>query len=251
MRGPKPDLKDIEPGSERFNQLAPAIQQKVIAAREAAERKRNKKKLVAEEAADAEEFWNMQRGTLKKAELDELLAQQKLVKVQEIWMLEGWKLTPSDPGYVEFEEGYARLKAFVKEHGLIRDVPEAFDNEALKGISYYALWCPIDSACGEMIIPAFFTAPHFDDLCRENRQTEVYAKYGIKVALRWSQVAEFRRMADSHQAPVGEGLHYRPAPGMKPSGQFRAVHGCWLCKQEAGGRSPQAVGSNAEPFAKF
>lgn len=184
-----------------------------------------------------EQFWEANRLTLPKKKLDELLALQKLVDAQSAWMLEGWRLTPSDPGYVEFEEGYARLKAFVKEHGLIKDVSEAFDNEALRDISYFALWCPIDSQCGETTIPAFFQSAHFDSLCKENRQTEVYAKYGIRVAPRWSQVAEFKRLVDSHNTPL-EGLHYRGAPGAKPTGQFRAVNGCWLCKQEGARPKP-------------
>lgn len=177
---------------------------------------------------DAEEFWAAQRETLSKVELNKLVAAQELVRDQEFWMKHGFELDPSDLDYVNFQEGLADLQQFVAERGIIHDCHESYDSALLRhfdGFSF-ALWNPRDykdRVFGN--VPAFFKLPEFDELCHENPQTATYAKYGIKTALLWSQVAEFKRKAESHKSIAGGTEHW--------SGNQRVhVADCWLCGQE-------------------
>src|SRR5690349_464078 len=124
ISGPKPDLKNIEPGSERFNQLAPAIQEKVLKAKErkqAKTRAAKSAKITPDQFVDAPAFWSAQRALLTKSELNEMLLQQERVENWERWMHSGGKFNPDDPDDLDIETGRVRLKAFVDEFGVVHN----------------------------------------------------------------------------------------------------------------------------------
>lgn len=201
MKGRKPKLEDIEPGSERFSALAPAMQAKVLALRESTDVKAAKKKAAeaADKAVDAEDFWSVNRSTLKKEVLSDFLKLQERVEEMERWMADGWK---QEPSLAAFDAAYTNLKKFCQETGAVHDY--FFENEELKAmlddVGPNLFWLTRDTYVCEKVYPSFFTGPQFALLCAENKETEVYCKYGFKVALNWSVAAHFKQMIEELRA---------------------------------------------------
>lgn len=190
---------------------------------------------------DAEDFWAANRLTLTKKKLDELLAQQELVLDEEHWMQHGFEVDPSDPDFVSLEEGLQDLDAFIATH-LIHDEPQACQHHELRDfMPAWGLFAPkdtYDKVWGR--VEAFYkNAEHFNALCSESRATEVFARFGIRIALGAFQVRMFKQRIAEHE------LAKRHVDVRRAHVEFESSQ-CWLCRawesqqtREAEGQPPQ------------
>lgn len=178
----------------------------------------------------AQEFWEANRLTLTKKQLEELLGAQERVLDQEWWMQHGFEVDLNDENeFVGLEEGLQDLDAFIAAHGLIHDHPIAYHSELFRTHTpNFAAWCPRD--LNDPIhgrVPAFFKQKEvFDALCtEENKATESCARYGIKTALSAWEVLLFKKKVANHATGADEhGLMIGPRKWEVP--------GCWLCGWE-------------------
>lgn len=174
----------------------------------------------------AQEFWDANRLTLKKKELDKLLEAQERVLDIEFWMMRGFKCDPSDPDYVSLDEGLEVITEHVASYGLIHDDPVGYkQHHVLRDVNLAA-----------RDISGFFNEPEvFAELLKENDATEVYVRFGIRTALGAYAVRTFKQRIDEHERS-------KTQPDVRRA-HLAIENDCWLCNQwwrSQEGQTPQA-----------
>lgn len=183
----------------------------------------------------AQEFWAANRLLLPKKKLEEYLAQQERVLDQEWWMQHGFEADPNDENeFVGLEEGLRDLDAFtahgcVFAGGTIHDDPLGYkQHPVLRDVN----WAVRD------IGDFFKEAEIFDELLKENAATEVYVRYGIRLALSAYNIRTFKQRIAEHERG-------KLQPDVRRAHVELESDRCWSCgleakQRDAQGPSPQA-----------
>ena len=159
-----------------------------------------------------QEFWAVNRAKDADA-VAALQPQVELAADQRYWMESGWRF--GDPDYVDLGEGIADLNDFVrKSGGLIKE--HKFTNEDLNEYRPgFAIWADF-----------WRDAKMFDALVKENRPTEVYARYGLTISIFEHNHIVFSQNIRRHRET-------HPGPNVFTSGWKDHVEyesdRCWLC----------------------
>ena len=161
----------------------------------------------------AQDFWDANRLLLPKKKLEELLAQQELVLDQEWWMQHGFEVDPNDESvFVGLQEGLQDLDAFISTHGLIHDETSACQHPDLRAFEP-----------SRALLDAFYKDPErFNALCQESPATDIFCRFGIRVALSSYHVRTFKQRIAEHQR--GE-----LQPDVRRAHADFESDRCWLC----------------------
>ena len=161
-----------------------------------------------------QEFWGVNRA--KDAELVATLEKQaELAADQRYWMESGWRFG-DDPDYVALREGTADLNRFIREQGGLIKEHKFMDEDLNEYRPGFAIWADF-----------WRDAKMFDALVKENRPTEVYARYGLAISIFEHSHIVFSQNIRRHREA-------HPGPNVFTSGWKGHVEyegdRCWLCR---------------------
>jgi hypothetical protein len=164
-----------------------------------------------------QEFWAVN----KEKDTDVVAALQPQVELaanQFYWMNSGWRFA-DDPDYVDLREGTADLNRFIREQGGLIKEHKFTDEDLNEYRPGFAIWADF-----------WRDTKMFDALVKENKPTELYARYGIAISVFEHAHIVFTQNIRRHREAC-------PGPNVFTSGWKNHVEyegdRCWLCQFKA------------------
>ena len=174
----------------------------------------------------AEDFWKANRLLANPQKLHEWKEREERVLDQIFWMNNGWACSPQAADFVSLHEGLADIEAFIAEYGLIHDDSNVYQHCVPQNFRpSWGVWATktlFDPIWGT--VEGFWRDERFNALCSESPASEIYARYGIRIALGAFEVLLFKFCIADHKR----------SQLLRTWGQHVEHEGekCWLCNFE-------------------